>query len=490
MKVKMVVEGLRDPKDNPCWKGYKPVGTKKKNGKTVPNCVPKESMAEGESDVQEVGVKKLTSLITQQNKRQGGAEGGDNIWGPQGNFAGDPVSIGTTITKKPIKVGQRVKVNYPNLKGVGEVTQISGENAKVWINSYAREYVIPVKDLREYPGKTLDEKGVAEGDIDPNRHPQTLDYGRGESDFGEPGEILEDVLTVLERKVEWPLTEIMDYREVQQLLQPIRSAVNAELRIITREKNKSLSEADVMSKISAATAKDVTIDNPDGTKTVVPMATGMLSKDEQGNLVLNKAAAAMAGKTAAAGGAQQQPIKPGQQVRVSTEPSEDVHRVSAAGTTHGDEVTDTNTKSAISGDEDHDEITKLLVQRLRKLAGIDRMTDESAEEQPPPMPDIQGLSPGTSKDLGNGERVTLKQDGTVSYAGGFGEYIYDKTGRAIKYNSPNFAGSSQSKDLSTGGVTKSYAAGPMSVKQGTDGKTSAEYDLAGQKLKFGSNPKR
>ena len=27
---------------NPCWKGYKPVGTKVKNGKTVPNCVPKK----------------------------------------------------------------------------------------------------------------------------------------------------------------------------------------------------------------------------------------------------------------------------------------------------------------------------------------------------------------------------------------------------------------------------------------------------------------
>ena len=37
-----VVEGLKDPADNPCWKGYKPVGTKKKNGKTVPNCVPKK----------------------------------------------------------------------------------------------------------------------------------------------------------------------------------------------------------------------------------------------------------------------------------------------------------------------------------------------------------------------------------------------------------------------------------------------------------------
>lgn len=39
-------KSLRNPKDNPCWDGYKPVGTKKKNGKTVPNCVPKESVKE------------------------------------------------------------------------------------------------------------------------------------------------------------------------------------------------------------------------------------------------------------------------------------------------------------------------------------------------------------------------------------------------------------------------------------------------------------
>jgi len=32
--------GLKDPKDNPCWRGYHPVGTKNKNGKEVPNCVP------------------------------------------------------------------------------------------------------------------------------------------------------------------------------------------------------------------------------------------------------------------------------------------------------------------------------------------------------------------------------------------------------------------------------------------------------------------
>jgi hypothetical protein len=31
---------------NPCWKGYHPVGTKKKGGRTVPNCVPSESIEE------------------------------------------------------------------------------------------------------------------------------------------------------------------------------------------------------------------------------------------------------------------------------------------------------------------------------------------------------------------------------------------------------------------------------------------------------------
>ena len=27
---------------NPCWKGYKKVGMKKKAGRSVPNCVPKK----------------------------------------------------------------------------------------------------------------------------------------------------------------------------------------------------------------------------------------------------------------------------------------------------------------------------------------------------------------------------------------------------------------------------------------------------------------
>lgn len=39
-------ESLKDPEDNPCWKGFKPVGTKKKAGKTVPNCVPESVVSE------------------------------------------------------------------------------------------------------------------------------------------------------------------------------------------------------------------------------------------------------------------------------------------------------------------------------------------------------------------------------------------------------------------------------------------------------------
>ena len=33
-KAKIVIE------EDPCWKGYKQIGMKKKNGKKVPNCVP------------------------------------------------------------------------------------------------------------------------------------------------------------------------------------------------------------------------------------------------------------------------------------------------------------------------------------------------------------------------------------------------------------------------------------------------------------------
>lgn len=42
-------EGLKNPKDNPCWRGYHPVGVKMKDGKEVPNCVPVNEEVETES---------------------------------------------------------------------------------------------------------------------------------------------------------------------------------------------------------------------------------------------------------------------------------------------------------------------------------------------------------------------------------------------------------------------------------------------------------
>ena len=38
---------------DPCWKGYKQIGMKKKNGKEVPNCVPNESIEVTLEDTQD-----------------------------------------------------------------------------------------------------------------------------------------------------------------------------------------------------------------------------------------------------------------------------------------------------------------------------------------------------------------------------------------------------------------------------------------------------
>jgi hypothetical protein len=47
-------ESLKD--SNPCWKGYHPVGTKKKAGKTVPNCVP---VSENVEDIMDALINKI-----------------------------------------------------------------------------------------------------------------------------------------------------------------------------------------------------------------------------------------------------------------------------------------------------------------------------------------------------------------------------------------------------------------------------------------------
>lgn len=47
-------EFLNEDKD-PCWNNYKQIGMKEKNGKSVPNCVPKEGVAEGSENLSYIG---------------------------------------------------------------------------------------------------------------------------------------------------------------------------------------------------------------------------------------------------------------------------------------------------------------------------------------------------------------------------------------------------------------------------------------------------
>ena len=73
MKINEIInESLRT--ENPCWKGYKPVGTKEKNGKTVPNCVPKESVAEENCEGEEHLTPELTQKILDKFKAGGANE--------------------------------------------------------------------------------------------------------------------------------------------------------------------------------------------------------------------------------------------------------------------------------------------------------------------------------------------------------------------------------------------------------------------------------
>ena len=54
--IEIISEKKTLKNSNPCWKGYHPVGTKKKGGRTVPNCVPNESVKEAGSPAQQAAI--------------------------------------------------------------------------------------------------------------------------------------------------------------------------------------------------------------------------------------------------------------------------------------------------------------------------------------------------------------------------------------------------------------------------------------------------
>ena len=75
----------------------------------------------------------------------------------QGNFAGDrPINIGGSFTKRKLNVGDLVRVNAGHFKGIGEIEEINDDQAKVWIDSYARSFVVDLSDLVKYIPESID----------------------------------------------------------------------------------------------------------------------------------------------------------------------------------------------------------------------------------------------------------------------------------------------------------------------------------------------
>ena len=78
-------------------------------------------------------------------------------WGDQGNFAGDrPVNIGGSFTRTKLGVGDMVKVNAGHYKGIGEIAEIKGDQARVWMDNYGRSFVFDMSDLVKYIPESID----------------------------------------------------------------------------------------------------------------------------------------------------------------------------------------------------------------------------------------------------------------------------------------------------------------------------------------------
>lgn len=56
----------------PCWKGYRQVGTKMKNGREVPNCVPESKEIEEGSETWEAGYKRRVVKTTKPEHKEKG----------------------------------------------------------------------------------------------------------------------------------------------------------------------------------------------------------------------------------------------------------------------------------------------------------------------------------------------------------------------------------------------------------------------------------
>lgn len=132
------------------------------------------------------------------------------------------------------------------------------------------------------------------------------------------------------------------------------------------------------------------------------------------------------------------------------------------------------------------DMTKFL--RTVSEADIPQMPPQQpAQQQVPPMPDVSDLQPGTSKDGGEGSKITKNADGTVSYTGAWGTYVYNAQGQHVNTISPRVGGFQQTTNAQGQVTDKSYNSGDLNIQQGQQG-TTASYTMGDKTVTQATNP--
>lgn len=124
----MDYDWLKKEDKDPCWDNYKQIGMKMKNGKKVPNCVPKEGVAEGSMATKHVAPVKATPLSTERPKGE---------WDPIHGKAPKKGTVKYDIWRQ--KVSQDKKGVVEDWQKVNKSDKTDGMSQKA-VNAYRREH--------------------------------------------------------------------------------------------------------------------------------------------------------------------------------------------------------------------------------------------------------------------------------------------------------------------------------------------------------------
>jgi hypothetical protein len=169
---------------DPCWKGYEMVGTKKKGGKEVPNCVPKESVtiqdANGNDYIEFIDIITPEPLISEATTRLQAQTG--NLIAAILSWKGKTYSL--TMFFPQVKMPSRKDVEYelqkvyPGSKVLQfNVTTVRGDQPILQVqNSRSKNYLLNNKNIGEEV--EIDEAKKSEM---PCNQPKAQAHGSGET---------------------------------------------------------------------------------------------------------------------------------------------------------------------------------------------------------------------------------------------------------------------------------------------------------------------